>query len=115
MKAKVIAIDFDGTLCENAYPGIGAPRVKVIEWAIAAQRFGHTVVLWTCREGQELSDALAACAEWGLHFDAVNAIPVERWERKGTPAYRKLFADYYVDDRALSPEAALELFQFNNN
>lgn len=23
----IIAVDFDGTLCENAWPGIGAPNV----------------------------------------------------------------------------------------
>ena len=27
---KIIAVDFDGTLCENEYPNIGAPRADII-------------------------------------------------------------------------------------
>ena len=112
MEAKVIAIDFDGTLFENAYPSIGRPRWDVIKWAISARQCGHHVVLWTCREGKELQEAVEACASCGLLFDGINAIPVESWEKQGTPVYRKLFADLYVDDRAVSPEEALIKFQF---
>lgn len=29
---KIIAVDFDGTLCENAWPNIGAPKEAVIDY-----------------------------------------------------------------------------------
>lgn len=29
---KIIAVDFDGTLCENNWPGIGAPNEELIEY-----------------------------------------------------------------------------------
>ena len=37
---KVIAIDFDGTLCTNAYPEIGEPNWPVIFAAKAEQEKG---------------------------------------------------------------------------
>lgn len=68
---KVIAIDFDGTLCENKYPEIGLPRWGVIFKALSEQENGAALILWTCRTGKELNDAVDACAKWGLTFDAV--------------------------------------------
>ena len=69
---KAIAIDFDGCICTNAFPNIGAPNRSVIDKAIAEQAAGAGLILWTCREGELLQQALDACAQWGLHFDAVN-------------------------------------------
>lgn len=69
---KAIAIDFDGCICTNAFPDIGAPNRGVIDKAIAEQAAGAGLILWTCREGELLRQALDACAKWGLHFDAVN-------------------------------------------
>ena len=67
-----IAIDFDGCLCVNKYPDIGAPNLAVIAKAKRRQAAGAGLILWTCREGKLLEDAVAACARWGLHFDAIN-------------------------------------------
>ena len=72
---KAIAIDFDGCICTNAFPNIGAPNRSVIDKAIAEQAAGAGLILWTCREGELLQQALDACAQWGLHFDAVKASP----------------------------------------
>lgn len=69
---KAIAIDFDGCICTNAFPNIGTPNWSVIDKAIAEQAAGAGLILWTCREGELLQQALDACAQWGLHFDAVN-------------------------------------------
>lgn len=69
---KAIAIDFDGCLCDNAYPAIGAPHWGVIARAKMEQEAGAGLILWTCREGPLLQEAVAACESWGLHFDAIN-------------------------------------------
>lgn len=58
---KAIAIDFDGCLCQNAYPGIGSPNWPVINKALAEQDDGAGLILWTCREGKLLQDAVMAC------------------------------------------------------
>ena len=51
---KAIAIDFDGCICTNAFPNIGAPNRSVIDKAIAEQAAGAGLILWTCREGELL-------------------------------------------------------------
>lgn len=65
---RVIAVDFDGTLCENRYPQIGAPRRYIIGAIKQAQAAGASVILWTCREGELLQQAIDAAAAWGLNF-----------------------------------------------
>lgn len=98
---RAIAIDFDGTICTNAYPNIGEPKWALINEAIKQQQKGAGLILWTCREGAYLSAAVAACEGWGLHFDAVNeSLPdwIEAW---GTNP-RKVAASEYWDDRAIS-------------
>jgi len=69
---RAIAIDFDGTLCENNYPDIGEPNWNVIYQAIQEQKHGAGLILWTCRAGEALSKAVEWCREQNLEFDAVN-------------------------------------------
>lgn len=112
---KAIAIDFDGCLCANAYPDIGAPNWEIIVAAAAEQIAGAGLILWTCREGELLDNALEACARWGLHFDAVNdSLP--SWKKFYGNNTRKVGATEYWDDKAyrvqngkLMKEAAHEM------
>lgn len=97
---KAIAIDFDGCLCEHKYPAIGAPHWTVINMALDEQRNGAGLILWTCREGELLEQAIAACKSWGLTFDAVNESLPEWISAWGTRP-RKVGATEYWDDRAL--------------
>lgn len=97
---KVIAIDFDGCLCENAWPEIGTPHMEVIDAALQAQRKGAALVLWTCRNGDLLASAVEWCRERGLFFDAVNENLPERLEYYGGDP-RKISADEYWDDCAV--------------
>ncbi len=95
-----IAIDFDGCLCVNAYPGIGAPNWAVIAKAKERQATGAGLILWTCREGKLLEEAVAACAGWGIRFDALNESLPDWIEAFGTRP-RKVGATEYWDDRAV--------------
>ena len=49
--AKIIAVDFDGTLVENKWPEIGAPIEKNIAKVKAEQEAGAKIILWTNRVG----------------------------------------------------------------
>ena len=100
---KVIAIDFDGTLCINEWPGIGAPREEVIRLAKAEQAAGADLILWTMREGELLSEAVAWCAAQGLLFTAVNDSTAE-WKDAFGNNPRKVGATEYWDDRAFNPD-----------
>ena len=97
---KVIAIDFDGCLCENVWPDIGEPHWDVIDKAIEESEAGAALILWTCRTGEKLAQAICACAGWGLFFDEVNANLSERIEEYGEES-RKISADEYWDDKAV--------------
>ncbi len=94
-----IAVDFDGTLCEDAYPNIGASDIELVGSLICAQIYGIKLILNTCREGSLLQDALDWCSNRCLHFDAVNENLTERIEYFGGDC-RKVSADLVLDDRA---------------
>ena len=102
MNNKIIAVDFDGTLCENKYPEIGEPKYGVIERLLEEQRAGAKVILWTCRAEKQLADAVYWCALHGLRFDAINENLKETVERFGGDT-RKVSATEYWDDRAINP------------
>ena len=97
------------------YPDIGAPNWEIIVAAAAEQIAGAGLILWTCREGELLENALEACARWGLHFDAVNdSLP--SWKKFYGNETRKVGATEYWDDKAyrvqngkLMKEAAHEM------
>lgn len=92
-----IAVDFDGTLCEERWPDIGEPNTMLIDFLIRWQEQGNKVILWTCREDAMLGMAVDWCAERGLHFDAVNCNLPERISYYNNDS-RKIGADYYIDD-----------------
>lgn len=100
----IIAVDFDGILCENAFPEIGKPNYEVISLIRQLMDKGHEVVLWTTRNGQELNDAVLWCKNRGLHFCAINDQAPSNKEKFGDmypTESRKVYADVYVDDHSV--------------
>ncbi|MFV0413323.1 MAG: hypothetical protein ACK5L3_08645 [Oscillospiraceae bacterium] len=102
---KIIAVDFDGTLCEHKYPEIGAPNRPAITALLEQQANGALLILWTCREGDLLQAAVLWCINHGLHFDTVNANIPANVQYFGTDS-RKVYAHEYWDDRARQVAAA---------
>ena len=99
-KPKIIAVDFDGTLCENRWPEIGPANVEVVCRLKDEQENGAKVILWTCREGKLLMDAVWWCGNHGIHLDAVNENLPELIEEYGGDC-RKISASEYWDDKAV--------------
>lgn len=96
----IIAVDFDGTIVTHAYPEIGKPIPFAIDTLKKLQTEGqHQLILWSCREGKLLQDALDYCQARGLEFYAANTNYPEE-EQDGLGA-RKLTADLFIDDRNL--------------
>ena len=94
-----IAVDFDGTIVTHAYPAIAKPIPFAIDTLKRLQSEGHhQLILWSCREGELLQEALDYCHQRGLDFYAANTNFPE--EEQGTGA-RKLTADLFIDDRNL--------------
>jgi hypothetical protein len=97
----MIAIDFDGTIVEHAYPAIGKPVPFAIETLLQMQKDGHRLILWTVRHGQLLQEAIDYCARQGLYFFAENENYRGETVEKGERLSRKLSADLFIDDRNL--------------
>lgn len=101
-KNQVIAVDFDDTLCAGMWPHIGEPNHKLIAYLKEQQAAGARIILWTCRCGDMLSDAVEWCKDFGLVFDTVNENLPELIELYGNNC-RKINADIYIDDKAVNP------------
>jgi hypothetical protein len=96
----IIAIDFDGTLVEDRFPEIGEPIWPVVD---AVWRLGftdHELILWTSRVDKRLEEAVQWCKEHDLKFTSINAGTPGNISQYGTDP-RKVFADVYIDDRAV--------------
>lgn len=100
----IIAVDFDGVLCENKFPKIGRPRYLVISLIKQLITLGNEVILWTSRNGEELQAAVNFCSNYGINFCNVNG-PAPSNEKEYKDAYptqsRKIYADVYIDDHNL--------------
>ena len=97
----IIAVDFDGTLCGYHTPGspMGGAIPNSIEYCkLLREKHDCSLILWTCRTGYNLVEAVLWSQQLGLTFDAVNHNLILSPEF-GTP---KIIADYYIDDKSAS-------------
>lgn len=93
----IIAVDFDGTIVEDAYPKVGKPQIFAFETLKKLQEEGHRLILWTYRCGNKLDEAVNFCEENGIHFYAINkSFPEEEYNESIS---RKIHADIFIDDR----------------
>ena len=109
----IIAVDFydtlfqyvtapEGTLDYSGRPGsIGRPNMALIPLLRTARKDGDQIILWTCREGKALQEAVDACKAHGLEFDAVNQNLPHMCPEGTWPDSRKIKADLYLDDKAV--------------
>ena len=94
----IIAVDFDGTIVDDAYPGIGKAKIFAFETLKRMQRDGHRLILWTYRHGETLDEAVEFCAKNGIEFYAVNMSNETEVGFKNDVS-RKINADLFIDDR----------------
>lgn len=100
IKCKTFVIDIDGTLCSNT-DGDYESAKPIPETIAGVQKIfenGGTVVLFTARGSTT-----------GKNWEKVTTRQLDSW---GVPYHRLLFGkpfgDYYIDDKALSPEALIQ-------
>lgn len=96
----IYAVDFDGTLCKSVWPGVGEPNKVLINHLIKRQKQGNKIILWTCRCGDRLKEAVEWCRSYGLEFNSVNENLPEMIDWYGVNC-RKIAADVYIDDKAV--------------
>ena len=114
--AFILAVDYDGTLVEDVFPEEGDFKEDIVNKVKEFKKHGAEIALWTCREGKSLAEAVKRCKDKGLEFDAVNDnVPdqkdyMEEKKKKGEMlALRKIYADFYVDDKAMNLEIFLNI------
>lgn len=109
MDYDIIAVDFDGTLCKNAYPNIGEPNYEVLNYILDMKKKGNKVILWTCRVDYELNDAIEWCKNFGIEFDSINDNLEDVVKMFNGSNTRKIFADIYIDDKSKLPENVVSI------
>lgn len=111
---KVIAIDFDLTLSMGKYPACGPANTGLIELLkkllADPSEARPYYILWTSRTGAELEKAVTWLKGQGIVFDGINKPPKET----AANYTRKVWADLYVDDRAVTPEQFINLHEGEN-
>ena len=101
-RKTIYAVDFDGTLSNGEYPNIGEPNLALIEHLKKKKAKGQaTLILWTCRGGESLIEAVKFCKKYGLDFDYINRNDEEMVKKYGNDN-RKIYADVYIDDHAVN-------------
>ena len=92
-----IAIDFDGTIVDHEYPGIGKEKLFAFQTLKELEKLGARLILWTFRTGKELDEAIEYCRMNGIEFYAVNKNYPE--EIIDDTTSRKINVDIYIDDK----------------
>ena len=101
-KHFIIAVDFDGTLCEDKFPFIGNPKIETINILNSFKKKygdGLILILWTCRVGERLEEAVEWSKQHGISFDLINENYPPDVEFYGSDC-RKIHADIYIDDKS---------------
>lgn len=94
----IIAVDFDGTIVENAYPEIGEPMKGAREALQYFREEGHTIIINSCRAGIYADNMRRWLKSRMFHFDFINENDPKRTAQYGGDT-RKISADIYIDDK----------------
>lgn len=102
---RTIAVDFDGTICEHTFPGIGDLKEGVAEALATFRSLGFRIIIYSCRtshyhteifgagpamERPRVKEMVAFLNHHHIPFDEVDD------GTKGKP-----LADFYIDDNGI--------------
>lgn len=100
----ILAVDFDGTICEVDYPGIGREREGAKEYINKLYDEGYMIVINTCRTNAGEVKAQDMAEEFlklrGIKYHKINENMDHLIEVYGCDT-RKISADVYIDDKCL--------------
>lgn len=94
----IIAVDFDGTIARSEFPVIKGEMPYAGEVLRRLYTSGHYIILWTCRCGKQLLDAINWLLEHQIPFDRINDHNPENMRLYGEGG-NKVYAHCYVDDK----------------
>jgi len=94
-RPKVYAVDFDGTIVENAFPRIGKLKPETVDFIKRVHGRGDKVIVWTSRGQKHLENMEKFLTKNDVPFHEINQ---NSSFYTGSP---KIVADYYIDDKAV--------------
>lgn len=101
MKDKIfVAVDFDGTCIKTDRVAWGADVPGAVYYIKKLILHGAEIMLYTCRDGRNLTAAKEWFARNDIFLDSVNETSSYfegRFNKNGS----KPFANYYIDDKAV--------------
>ena len=93
----IIAIDFDGTIVDHAFPDIGKINPGAIEYLKLFQENNARLILYTMRSGKSLEDAVSYLKTNGIdNWYGIN----ENSDQYSWTSSSKVYANIYIDDAA---------------
>lgn len=103
-RQPVVAVDFDGTICEFRYPYTGPLKEGVCEALQRIRDLGYQILVYSCRAAAPdlslgITPELKIKALRGMiDYLDWNKVPYDEIDigDKGKP-----FADYYIDDKGI--------------
>lgn len=114
MKEKpiILAIDFDGTIVEAAFPGIGKLKPGAAKYINQLYNEGYKILIHTCRSGIFEGNVETFLQKCHIKYHYINSNLPSQIEYFGQDC-RKLSADMYIDDKCLMglPETWEEIYK----
>lgn len=96
----IVAVDFDGTICEASYPEVGKERHKAKKYINKLYNEGYGIVINTCRTNESACAAIKFLKNRDIKYHYFNTNFPHLIEQYGTDC-RKISADVYIDDKCL--------------
>jgi len=96
----VIAVDFDGTIVTENYPGIGEPIEDAINCINILYDQGYCIIINSCRARERQDEMKQWLHDHGVKYCHVNENCRERVVNYRTDC-RKISADCYIDDKSI--------------
>ena len=96
----ILAIDFDGTIAELAWPEVGALKKDADVFINILYNEGHTIIINTCRTGKYEGMAQDFLEHHGIKYHYINSNDPELIKLYKQDC-RKISADIYIDDKCL--------------
>ena len=99
-KKLIIAVDFDGTICDVSFPEVGKMKPEADVYINKLFNDGHDIIINTCRSGIHEGAAETFLRSQKIQFTYINSNLPRLIVEYGQDC-RKISADIYIDDKSL--------------
>jgi hydroxymethylpyrimidine pyrophosphatase-like HAD family hydrolase len=100
-RPPILAVDFDGTITEQASFADFKPNSHPREYAIKVlnqlYHEGCYIIIWTCRAEVVQGDMITFLDKWGIPYDKIN----ENVDGLPFKTSQKIVADFYIDNKSI--------------